>query len=412
MWPWRRDRLSWPVWLAFAYAGVVLPVICHAMTVTEPPSIGLERWQTGNLHDQLAFVLSGSAGYAFYPLMLLPMTCLALLLWREAGFAHWPVVRFGVATGMPVAMWYGCILGLVILEVPRLVTLEWLRVLVVGLIGLAAPLVGWGLLQLCVLVLHRLDDLPWSILGVILLTGALASLPLLAEFWLAVVAAAFYFSLFFAPWWAFGTYLAMTVRLLWRYPRPLRFSMLHMLAAMSWLAAFLAACRWSVLESLRQYALLPVSDPGNCYIATAAAHGHPWLVKSRAARASDGSLVRVNRQLAVLKAGELALRAVAPGTHRVLRRMYDQLGPAAARRVRNCYLADLAYVLLKPAEWSTYVGLVAVLGSAIERIDDLYRGVELTEARRPGPRTDNQHRAGSENVGVGRDPVRRSCGAD
>lgn len=37
--PLREHRLSWPVWLAFAYAGVVLPVICHAMTVAEPPGM-------------------------------------------------------------------------------------------------------------------------------------------------------------------------------------------------------------------------------------------------------------------------------------------------------------------------------------------------------------------------------------
>jgi hypothetical protein len=108
-------------------------------------------------------------------------------------------------------------------------------------------------------------------------------------------------------------------------------------------------------------------------VASAAANGHPGFVKSETVSAADGRRVRVNRQLRVLKAGELAMRAVAPGLHRGLRRMYDVVAPPIARRLRNPYLADAAYLLLKPAEWAAAWVLAGLLGSARARIAEILR---------------------------------------
>jgi hypothetical protein len=61
--------------------------------------------------------------------------------------------------------------------------------------------------------------------------------------------------------------------------------------------------------------------------------------------------MQVNGQLQVLKFAELALLAVKPRWHASLRRMYDVVGKSLARRIHSPFLADIAYLLLKPFEW-------------------------------------------------------------
>jgi len=366
--------------LAFFYAGVVLPVVCHAMTFDEPPDAA--TWQSGALEDKLSFTLSGKVGFVFYPLMLYPMICLTVLLSREASNATKWIVRFGIYTGMPVAAWYCAMLVISdVIPAESLVLPRWGIVFIA--VAVALPVGLWWLIRLLLWV-RREVGIPWI---VVVLAGlavypigtliAITKVHVTADalLWpLYVVFALFLLSLLLAPPWAFGVYLGMTVRLLWRYPRPLRFRIIQMLAAMSWLGAFLAACRWAVVRSLEEYAKLPVEKPEECYAASAAACGHRAFVGSRDVIAADGTAVRVNRQLAVLKAGELALRALMPQVHRLLRRIYDAVGPAAARCLVDPYLADLAYFLLIPAEWTSGAILTCVLGCERQRIDELFEG--------------------------------------
>jgi hypothetical protein len=165
----------------------------------------------------------------------------------------------------------------------------------------------------------------------------------------------------------------MTLRLLWRYPNPPRFRTLQLMGVLSWLAAFLAACRWSIVKSLETYAQLPVESPGGCYIASAAAYGHPALVASESVLAAGGGTVRVNRQLRVLKAAELAMIAVTPPLHRAARWIYNRIGPVVARRLVNPYLADLAYLAFKPAEWASCLVLRRFFRIEQDLVDSLFR---------------------------------------
>ena len=115
--------------------------------------------------------------------------------------------------------------------------------------------------------------------------------------------------------------------------------------------------------SLEEYARLPLEQPTtNCYIATAASRGHTWFVGSRTIRLEDGRRWQVNRQLVVLKTGEIALRVLTPRLHSWLRVVYDRIGPVLARRLGHPILADLAYLALKPIEWLTRFLLVCLLG--------------------------------------------------
>lgn len=376
----QQSNLYWPVRLAFLYAGVVVPVMCHAMTVSSPPDAA--TWQSGAMDDKLSFALSGRAGFVFYPLMLYPMVCLTLLLFREARFAEKWVVRFGIFTGIPVAMWYWALLGIVVTDIQRILSPNWLGLLLMGFAAIVVPFAAWWVIRLLLWVRRRIG-IRWEVVVVVGLAlyvlGIFIASPqaddmITACLWpLWPLAVLWFLSLLFGPSWAFGVYVGMTLRLLWRYPRPPRFRMIQLLAAFSWLGAFLGACRWAIERSLEEYAKLPVEQSGGCYVASAAAHGHRALVGAHEIIGTDGTVVRVNRQLRILKAGELVLLALAPTVHRLLRCVYDALGPALAGRLTNPWFADLAYLSLKPAEWASCAFLACTLGSERRRVDTLFR---------------------------------------
>lgn len=367
----KQDKLSWLVWLAIGYAGAAIPFFCHVSTLAGAPDA--PSWQSGDLHDQIGFVLGAPSSLMLYPMMVYSIVSLSLLLWREERFAGNDVVRFGIFSGLPVAAWYSIALGIIAFDVPALLHPQMLSVFVGWGVGVVTPFVLWAAYRGIVWLQAKLR-IPWGAILVLLVVVPLISAAVLSGVGgvVAFPLSVFFLSAVFAPYWCFDAYLAMTLRLLWRYPRPARFTMMQLMAAMSWLAAFLAACRWSVILSLEQYSELPVDPPGGCYIATAASRGHPRFVGSRTIPTHNGASRQVNRQLAVLKAGELALRALAPKLHSRLRAFYDRVGPPIARRLQQPVPADLAYVGLKPVEWGTNLLLISLLGEERHRIDRLY----------------------------------------
>lgn len=56
-----------------------------------------------------------------------------------------------------------------------------------------------------------------------------------------------------------------------------------------------------------------------------------------------------------------------PGAHRRVRRFYDRVGPLLARGLKHPVLADVAYWILKPAEW----GVVFLLRRLVVDFDGL-----------------------------------------
>ncbi|NBD36231.1 MAG: hypothetical protein GVY30_09575, partial [Chloroflexi bacterium] len=107
----------------------------------------------------------------------------------------------------------------------------------------------------------------------------------------------------------------------------------------------------AIAKALEVYAALPTSPP-DCYIATAAAHGHPRFVQSKRIIDARGQAMWINPQVRYLKCAELALRAVWPAAHRLGRMLYDYLGARLARRITHPLVADAVYLTLKPFEWS------------------------------------------------------------
>jgi hypothetical protein len=144
-----------------------------------------------------------------------------------------------------------------------------------------------------------------------------------------------------------------------------------------WLAVYTASLAAAVERTMAEYAKLPTRDPTDCYVATAAARGHPWFVKSVPVAMRTGGTMLVNDQLKTLKCAEVALEAVAPRVHRAVRGVYDLIGPVLARMLVHPVLADATYLGLKPFEWLARV----VTRCIVPDIDELARKV-YGQARR------------------------------
>lgn len=90
-------------------------------------------------------------------------------------------------------------------------------------------------------------------------------------------------------------------------------------------------------------------------VATAARHGHPWLVGLTWERRRDGRQRRVDAQLLLFPVFAACCQRQVFAAHAVFRRVYNIWGYRAAGLIRNRGMADIAYLLLQPAE-----GLAAV----------------------------------------------------
>ena len=336
--------------------GVAMPIICHLFTLEGPPYA--PEWQSGHLKAKLAFVLCAECGWPMYPILGFALVCLAMVM-IEPRNASKSWVRFGVFSGVPVTAWYLYAFAGSISEAFGL--------LFAGIFGvLIAVGLDWGYKALCK------EHGQWTVIrtGGMLLLLIIFLLCLVSQglFLLIPVAA----SLVFATPFAFFIYLAMSVQIFRAYQFD-RFSIAELLGVVTWLGALLGALRATITMSIAEYSKLPLEPPEGCYIATAAAKGHPAIVGSEQLPAIRGEPVMVNQQLTTFKIAELALRAVSPAMHRVLRFLYNRIGPRVAANLGSPILASLAYLSLKPAEWLCRFLLRVALGDkALQRASTLY----------------------------------------
>jgi hypothetical protein len=194
----------------------------------------------------------------------------------------------------------------------------------------------------------------WTAKTVNTILGTLAVVTFLISAWI-VRSPLFPFALILAgmtvaaPFWCFLMTLRAAVWLFRKYEFKLTFP--RSLGAATWIAGYVAAWRFDILKMYELYAALPPQPPPDCYIATAAAQGHPQFVGSWLVRRANGEFIHVNEQLQILKCAELAFMTVQPRLHKPFRRAYDVIGNSLAKRLRNPYLADVAYLLLNPWGW-------------------------------------------------------------
>jgi MFS family permease len=319
---------------------VVTVLTLAAFTVV---SILKPEWQDGKFSSYVALMLSPDASWIFAPLLGYSVLSLLFLLAAPLRWAQVFWVRLGIYTGVLLALQF-TVLALIALD----------DSLWVALLIWAAPLIAWPILRW----LTRKFGLQRVVIGITLAIGLLLFVSLL------IIALrdgsfppAFVFSTPFfivlgsviasAPFWSLLITGTTGYRLLRHYET--RFTLLRGVGILAWLGGFAATWSLSIMRTLQLYSQLPTQPP-DCYIATAAANGHPRLVGSREVTLPSGARMRVNAQLQRLKCAELALKAVSPRLHGVLRKLYDTLGRPIARRMKNPFVADAAYLLLKPFE--------------------------------------------------------------
>ncbi|MEE8453128.1 MAG: DUF6688 family protein [Thermoguttaceae bacterium] len=337
--------------------GVVIPAACFLIGYP-----GSSAWQSGDLRDYAQLLLNRPSCMPLYPFLLYSMVCLTLLVLNPAKWSKMFVVRLGIYGGVLLALEHWVLFAFADSKP---------IVMLIGT-GVGALLFG-GLIVLVLwaVAYHFRRCVPFFAMGVIV---ALLLLLVFGESACEFIVGLFFFDyLYFSTPWAVAAYSIVSLDLLRHQGTGrFRFSLAQLFGVITWLAAHFGAWRASVNWMLIEYAKLPTT-PEDCYVCTAAAKGHGWLTRTERCRCPSGRRYRVSDQMRRLKAIELILRYTSPRLHRTCRAIYDRIGPALAARLVHPWLADVAYLSLKPLEWSCCVVLRGLLPkSSMEAIRGLY----------------------------------------
>ena len=317
-------------------------------------------WQSGALSDYAILLHNWPCLVFVYPMVIFSAAGLGTVLWCPADSHRRTWVRFAVFSG--VVVWFGLWIAWVFgVQGPFDRSTPFFVTLLCPLLGgaITLPFVGLVYGSQSLISPNRLghdDDKKLLILGTCLLLFA-CTVPVIGIWFFALVSA--------APL-ALVTYgWAATVCFMSIPKEDRRLSLKMAMMIVTWLSANFAAWRFAVNLMLAEYAALPTEPPDDCFIASAAAKGHSRFVGARCD-------TPINGQLRTLKAGELILRHTAPRLHRNIRTIYNEFGPRAARLLRNRWLADAAYLGLKPCEW--FASLLLVIAKVPRRrVDTIYR---------------------------------------
>ena len=322
--------VPYKIWgrILFGLFVTVIPVIAFFVVEVLQPD-----WQNGRFESYIALFLQPEASLLFFILLAYSVVCYLFLLAAPVHFSRFFPVRFGIYTGTLLALQYS------------------ITILVWSFFSNAYFIILIWISPLALIFLYRLAINKWNPENVnrSLLILMLAGL-IIGAFWNGYDV--FYFVLagliILSP---FGSFLIALRASVWLFNNhETRFTLLHGLGVTAWLTSYVTAWRYDIIKTYELYAALPTQPPSDCYIATAAAYGHPQFVHSWTVQ-NYGKSMKVNRQLQILKFAELGLMAVNPRLHKMTRRFYDTVGKYAAGRIRNPFVADAAYFLLKPWEW-------------------------------------------------------------
>ena len=125
------------------------------------------------------------------------------------------------------------------------------------------------------------------------------------------------------------------------------------------------------LFSTKKGSLLHLIDPlettaGGCYIITASQKGHPLIIKPIKMGVRRGEEIIINHQLAIFKTFEFFLMERYPTIHKVIRRIYNRIGPVIAQQINTKWKADLVCILMKPLEY-TFEMLLFLSGKKMKK---------------------------------------------
>ncbi|MCP4411257.1 MAG: hypothetical protein GY808_01600 [Gammaproteobacteria bacterium] len=351
--------ISWSGRLLYACVTIVLPIASFILAFDG--NFGPE-WQSGKFSDYTGIMFEGTVSRIFYPFLAYSIISMFFLLVSPLRFSKYFIVRLGIYSGIILSLQYAILLsisyhntafyGFVAVGILLPFGIKWIHSRSIEKFGLK---ITWFIiigLVLCFLLIYFISDLfqPGSILFpalMIFITG---------PFWCLIIAT------------------LVSIRLLRTYELSRQYHIKHSLGILVWLVSFIGAWRIAVLKTLEVYASLPTSSP-DCYIATAAAKGHPRFVKSKPVATGDNRTVQINIQVKNFKCAELALMTVFPGGHKICRRLYDCVGTRLAHIVTHPILADMVYVSLKPIEWSFRTIMRIFIPNIDEFVHQIYTDV-------------------------------------
>ena len=335
--------------------------VLYGLFVTLLPAISFwatqllkPEWQNGELSSYIILLLFPEAALLFFPLLAYSIISYLLLLFVPTRFSRSFVARAGVYTGVLLALHYSIVALIYSLDsYVYVIFLIWIFPFVYSLIY------HWAVSKwTAVKVQNALFILiPGALLIATLITRGSAAFLILVGLTIA------------APFWSFLLALRAAI---WLYKNhEIKLTLPRGLGLTMWIGAYVAAWRFDILMMYELYAALPPQPPPDCYIATAAARGHPQFVRAWTVQRADGKSMQVNKQLQLLKSAEIALLAILPSWHKRLRKVYDKLGKPLARKIRNPFLADIAFLLLKPWEWLARAALQII----VPEIDSVSREI-------------------------------------
>jgi hypothetical protein len=313
----------------------ILPIVSFSMVHLLKPD-----WQSGNASDYAILFLFPEASLFVLPLLTYSIICYLLLLINVSRFAPLFLVRLGIYTGVLLALHYSVAVLISLEPSPWLlvITIIWLSPLIFSHVYPLA-LKKWNIEFLGVLFA--------SFVAVLALASMIISRNLFSPFFTILV-----FLVIVAPFWSFLISARAAIWLLKHHESKVTF--LHGFGFSLWIAAYAASLRYDILKMYELYAALPPTPP-DCYIATAAAKGHSYFVRSQTVHLRNGGLMQVNSQLQHFKSVEIALMAISPKLHHLIRKIYDLLGKKLAAHIQKPLLADVAFLLLLPIEWVSFL---------------------------------------------------------
>ncbi|HNH27005.1 MAG TPA: hypothetical protein PLR93_08300 [Anaerolineales bacterium] len=312
------------------------------------------EWQDGRFTSYLYLFLLPEASWGFFPLLLYAILSYLLLLWDSEQFADSMIIRLGIYGGTLLALQYSILSFIATFSVSPMV--------LAVILAYSAPLL---LPKLYFWLRPQLDKLfKMYRLAMIIIILIIIALVLWGFFFvLAIFGIA-------SPFWSFLVAFQASCWLLKHYET--KFSFTKGLGVVAWISAYAFALRFNIIKMFELYNALP-TEPPNCYIATAAAKGHPRFVGSREVTLASGKSMRVNRQLQRLKALEIVWMGVSAPSHRMMRQVYDVIGKRLAKQIQNPLLADIAYLILVPVELLSFFVLKSIVPEIQTLSERLYR---------------------------------------
>jgi hypothetical protein len=117
----------------------------------------------------------------------------------------------------------------------------------------------------------------------------------------------------------------------------------------------------------------PFLDHEGHYLCTVAACGHQKVVKPLRLGKRHNRTIIVNRQLLIANAYEEIINRAFPKLHQIIRNIYDMYGYPVSRHIKNKYMSDIVYILMKPLEYFFLVNLYLFVKKPEALINQQYR---------------------------------------